>query len=118
VCTGTRGLYCHGICTGYDSINYAGVMVPEAGTVKQDFALVPTSGSGLWSDATDLGYGWKYLDWFGSFWVDEISPWIYHYEHGWAYAWGDETSSIWFWTSDTVYQWIYLLNSASWGVWN
>ena len=94
-------------------------------SLNYDFYLTATGGS-LWSDATDLGNGWKYLEWFGSFWVDETSPWIYHYEHGWAYAYGETTSSIWFytldsgwfWTSDAYYPWIYVLNNAAWGIWD
>lgn len=84
--------------------------------------------TGLWSDATDVGDGWKYLDWFGYFWVDEISTWIYHYEHGWAYPFGESTSDIWFytidkdwfWTSDTVYPWIYVLKGGlwTWDIWD
>jgi len=81
--------------------------------------------SGLWSGATDLGDGWKYLDWFGYFWVDEASQWIYHSVHYWAYPYGENTSSIWFyttdrgwfWTSDLYYPWIYILNTAAWDVW-
>ncbi|MDY6971785.1 MAG: hypothetical protein SV775_05595 [Thermodesulfobacteriota bacterium] len=80
---------------------------------------------GLWSGATDLGDGWKYLDWFGYFWVDEVSQWIYHYLHGWVYPYGEETASIWFytidrgwfWTSDLYYPWIYVLYTGVWDVW-
>ncbi|MDY6974148.1 MAG: hypothetical protein SV775_17815 [Thermodesulfobacteriota bacterium] len=83
-----------------------------------------TSG-GLWSGATDFGDGWKYLEWFGSFWVDDASSWIYHTQHGWVSAYGDSTSSIWlytseigwFWTSDSVYPWIYIANWDVWDIW-
>ncbi|MDY6971657.1 MAG: SBBP repeat-containing protein [Thermodesulfobacteriota bacterium] len=76
----------------------------------------------LWSGATDLGDGWKYLDWFGSFWVDENSPWIYHSEHGWVYAHGKNTSDIWFytieldwfWTSAMAYPMIYVSREGIW----
>ena len=88
--------------------------------------IIITTESGLWSGATDLGDGWKYLDWFGYFRVDETSPWIYHNDHGWVYTYGEDTSSIWFytldmewiWTSDSVYPWIYILKSGAWDVWD
>lgn len=88
--------------------------------------IIITTKSGLWSGATDLGDGLTYLEWFGYLWVDETSPWIYHTDHGWAYAYGEDTSSIWFytfdmgwiWTSDSVYPWIYILDGASWDVWD
>ncbi|MDY6972157.1 MAG: hypothetical protein SV775_07490, partial [Thermodesulfobacteriota bacterium] len=86
-----------------------------------------TQGGGLWSEATDLEDGWKYLDWFGYFWVDETSPWIYHNEHGWAYAYGEDTASVffwvldtaaWVWTSDLYYPIIYNYANSAWETWD
>ncbi|MDY6972121.1 MAG: GEGP motif-containing diheme protein [Thermodesulfobacteriota bacterium] len=110
---------------GYDLTTSTVVVVTEGGTARQNLTLVSTAG-GLWSAATDLGDGWKYLDWFGFFWVDETSPWIYHADHGRAYTYGEETSSIWFytlgkgwiWTADSIYPWVYVLEVGSWDVWN
>ncbi|MDY6973095.1 MAG: hypothetical protein SV775_12295 [Thermodesulfobacteriota bacterium] len=87
----------------------------------------PTESEDLWSGAIDLGYGWKYLDWFGWFRVDEASSWIWHYTHGWVYAYGKSTGDIWFWTSDKnwfwtsdlYYPWIYSFEEGvwAWDVW-
>ena len=84
------------------------------------------AGTGESEGGGKSGTGWKYLDWFGYFWVDETPPWIYHYQHGWVYAYGESTNSIWFytldlgwfWTSDSYYPWIYVLNNGAWGIWD
>ncbi|MDY6972807.1 MAG: right-handed parallel beta-helix repeat-containing protein [Thermodesulfobacteriota bacterium] len=81
---------------------------------------------GLWSGAIDLGAGWKYLEWFGYFWVYGSPSWIWHVEHGWVFSSGTTTTSIsfwtpdmgWFWSSDAYYPWIYIINSAAWEVWD
>ena len=81
---------------------------------------------GLWSGATDLGDGWKYIEWFGYFWVYGNPSWIWHTEHDWVFTSGTSTSSIsfwtpdigWFWTSDAYYPWIYSVNNAAWEMWD
>ena len=35
-------------------------------------------------NAVDLGEGWKWIDFFGSFQADEL-PWVFHEQHGWIY---------------------------------
>lgn len=67
-------------------------------------AVLLTSPGSLWAEATDLGGGWKWLNWFGYFY-DAGSGWIYHNEHGWMYSTGISTASIWFWTSDMGWLW-------------
>jgi hypothetical protein len=78
--------------------------------------------SSIWSNAADLGGGWKWLDWFGYFNVSS-SPWIYHMEHGWLYTFGQTTDSIVFWdhtmvafwwTSESVYPSLYRFSDGAW----
>ncbi|MDY6972298.1 MAG: fibronectin type III domain-containing protein [Thermodesulfobacteriota bacterium] len=107
-----------------DGLYYLTVAAYDADGNVSWYATEVVIGS-QWSDATDLGGGWKYLDWFGYFRVHETSPWIYHHEHGLAYAYGEVTNDIWFysrdnglfWTSDEVYPWIYVSNGDVW-VWD
>lgn len=76
---------------------------------------------GLWSGATSLGGGWKWLNWFGSFY-DASNGWIYHGEHGWMYCSGSAMNSIFFWTQDmgwlwggsTTYPSLYRFNDNAW----
>ena len=76
----------------------------------------------LWQNAVDLGKGWKWLQWFGTFNTDN-SPWIYHQTLGWLYAYGTTQDSIWFWddtmnafwwTSQTVYPYMYRASDGAW----
>ena len=76
----------------------------------------------LWQGATDLGSGWKWLDWFGYLNTGN-SPWIYHVTHGWLYPFGTSADSIWFWdpgmntfwwTSQTVYPYVYRASDNAW----
>ena len=76
--------------------------------------------SDLWSDAEDVGEGWKRLDWFGLF-SDTYHPWICHREHGWMYPLGSSTRSLlfwnehldWLWTGEEVYPFLWQLHDSS-----
>lgn len=82
--------------------------------------LVQPSGT-LWSGASDLGGGWKWLDWFGYF-NDGSYPWISHAEHGWMYSVSASTDDIWFftqdmgwlWTRQSVYPYMYRSGDGAW----
>ncbi|MFC1452195.1 hypothetical protein ACFLSJ_02475 [Verrucomicrobiota bacterium] len=64
----------------------------------------PPDRSGLWINAADVGEGWRWLPWFGYFNVI-TDPWIYHQQHGWMYAVGTTTASIWFYADDMGWLW-------------
>lgn len=77
---------------------------------------------GFWRDALDLGNGWRYLDWFGTFNVGG-APRIYHLEHGWLESMGTDASSMPFydwelgqfwWTRDTAYPCLYRYADGAW----
>lgn len=49
-----------------------------------------------YADATDMGNGWRWSAWLGSFNVS-FDPWIYHAQHGWLLVWPDGPESVFFW---------------------
>lgn len=68
----------------------------------------------LWPDATPLSNGWYRVEWYG--YVSSHGDWIYHAEHGWQYALGDGSGSlyaydvnmgVWAWTSQEIYPVMY-----------
>ena len=72
--------------------------------------------------ATDLGGGWAWLNWLGSFNAAN-DPWIYHAQHGWLFPFADGPESVYFWdgemnsiiwTSETVYPSIYRFSDEKW----
>ncbi|MFC1452656.1 hypothetical protein ACFLSJ_04845 [Verrucomicrobiota bacterium] len=78
---------------------------------------------GPWQGASDLGGGWHWLDWFGSFWASDTHDWVYHNELGWMYTFGSTTSDLVFWqllmgdlwwTSDSAYPFAYRFSDAAW----
>ena len=82
----------------------------------------PPGPGGLWDKATDLGNGWKWLDWFGYLNLNN-SPWIYHQEHHWLYPFGQSTASIVFWdpamnafwwTGAALYPFCYRFSDGAW----
>ncbi|MFC1452404.1 right-handed parallel beta-helix repeat-containing protein [Verrucomicrobiota bacterium] len=87
--------------------------------------LQPPTGSAsnkaLWTEAVDLGGGWKWLDWFGYFNTSH-DPWVYHAQHAWMYAVGDIASNIylystdlgWLWTGQNFYPWMYRFSGSDW----
>ena len=74
----------------------------------------------VFSNATDCGSGWKQSAWFGHFY--DISPWVYHSEHGWLYVVGNSSTNVymwsayggWWWTAQTVYPFFYSFDEQSW----
>jgi hypothetical protein len=75
-----------------------------------------------YSEAVDLGSGWRWLNWLGSFNVSN-DPWIYHAQHGWLYPFADGPESVYFWdnemgaflwTSEMVYPSLYRFSDGQW----
>ena len=79
----------------------------------------------LWySEASELGGDWYWLDWFGYF-NSSQDPWLYHNEHGWlylfpsvtdtdsVYMWDNSMQSI-LWTSQAVYPSMYRFSDSTW----
>ena len=77
--------------------------------------------SPLWRGASDLGDGWRWLNWFGYF-AEIGNDWIFHLQHGWMYPVGTNSASLWLWTSDmdwlwttaTTYPYLYRNDDSAW----
>lgn len=62
------------------------------------------SAGGIWAGAVNLGGGWKWLAWFGSF-ADQGNGWIYHETLGWQYCLGSSNNNIWMWSTCALWLW-------------
>ena len=70
---------------------------------------------------SDLGNGWRYSDWFKTFYIDVNSHWAYHIDHHWIYISSNDTSSLyfykngnWLWTDPLIYPFAYNYDTNSW----
>ena len=71
--------------------------------------------------AIDIGGNWRWIDWFGSFQVDQI-PWLFHEHYGWIFA-GDGNLNTgqflldltlgWIWTDKRSYPHIFSFDRNS-----
>ncbi|MFL2937528.1 MAG: SUMF1/EgtB/PvdO family nonheme iron enzyme [Opitutales bacterium] len=112
-----RFLQWEGNFTGSKTANPLTLSVTEDLNVTASFELIPYfSKSG-----TDLGNGWRSIDWFGTYCVMNASDWIYHLGYGWIYMIAEDPSSVWFyynkswkWTNSTVYPFAHDHSSNSW----
>jgi len=60
----------------------------------------------FWEQATDLGQGWKLLDWFGYYYLPNPSNcWIYHSLFGWIYLIEISNSSFWLYSDEYGWLW-------------
>jgi hypothetical protein len=93
-----------------------------SGTAGADAAWVDQASGGLFGSAVDLGSGWRWSPWFG--YVNTVSsPWFYHQQHGWLYAFGQDVQDLTFWdsemtafwwTRDDRYPYVYRFDDAEW----
>lgn len=82
-----------------------------------------------WDTATDFGFGWKTVDWFGSYFNPSneshinYGSWIFHAKLGWMYIKSDSFDSVWIWsdlingwgwTNDSTFGYIYLDKTDTW----
>lgn len=75
----------------------------------------------LSSTGSDLGSGWRSLNWFGAYYPFS-SGWILHADHGWMYSKSASMDSFWFWqenykwcwTTQTVYPWVWFHEDQVW----
>jgi hypothetical protein len=73
-------------------------------------------------NAVDLGEGWKWIDFFGSYQTDQ-QPWIFHEQNGWMYL-GEgnlntgqyflDTTLAWIWTNRHIYPRVFSVDRNSW----
>lgn len=115
--------------TGYQFSHWSGdasgSQNPLPITINQDTSIIANFSeideSNKWSNASNLGNGWKSFSWFGSFY-ETNSNWIYHLKLGWIYRHGDNLSSLWFYspelgwifTSNTLFPYLYVHQDSAW----
>ena len=73
--------------------------------------------------AVELGAGWWFSDWFGSFNMNFL-PWIFHSEHSWMFVFRESTSTSvflydfelngWLFTEPTSYPSMYSFGRNAW----
>lgn len=51
--------------------------------------------SRVWGGSSYLTGNWLQLDWFGIFYQDEVTNWLYHYHLGWLYPEGSDPDRFW-----------------------
>ena len=74
-----------------------------------------------WNTATDVGNGWRHLEWFGYFY-ENPTAWIYHIRLGWLYRLSTENGSTWLyfpnhgwmWTNRASYPYFYDSSTQAW----
>ena len=115
--SGYRFLQWEGNFTGGKKANPLTLIVTEDLNVTASFELIPYFAK----SGTDLGNGWRSIDWFGAYFVMNASDWIYHLGHGWIYMVSDNPSSVWFfsngtwkWTNSSIYPFAHDHSSNSW----
>ena len=70
---------------------------------------------------TDLGLGWRSLDWFGVY-FPYSSGWYFHLDHSWIYSITESLDSIWYWhethkwcwTNQTAFPWVWFHDEQNW----
>lgn len=92
--------------------------------IRSKSVSVEFSTGGLTWDAgyTDLGNGWRWLDWFGAY-TPVADNWIYHQYHDYLYIspnalpdsiWLWAQGAGWTWTSSTTYPSLYVSRFGTW----
>ena len=120
----------------YDYLGWSVAMSQDGATVVAGAPYATVGGNSFqgavyvfqgsfWQNATDLGNGWMWLNWFGYFYSGS-SPWICHQTLGWLYPYATSTANIWcwdpqwdgqggwWWTSSSVFPWIYSVTEGEW----
>ena len=64
-----------------------------------------SSHSAIVALSDDLGYGWRYSDWFGYFFTTPSSGWIYHQGFGWLFSGMTKINDYWFYHSRLGWLW-------------
>ena len=89
--------------------------VQRTGNQPNSKALLTFSGS-------ELGSGWRKIQWFGFYQPDGSSNWLYHAELGWLFVKAPSLGSIWLydqalnwlWTSESVFPFLWSDDKGEW----
>ena len=99
-----------------------GTTNPLSITIESDLTVSPIFQlTSSWSNSSDLGDGWKNLDWFGTFFEGD-SPWVYHTGMKWLYLEGDDMDSTWLhmedrgwlFTTQSIFPFLYDASTEGW----
>ena len=84
---------------------------------------ITPSGSSPFGEVSDLGGGWKFSDWFGSY-NDSTAPWMFHAEHEFVFIFEESTPDSvfyfdlaaggWFWTNSSSYPSLFSFGRSAW----
>ena len=69
-----------------------------------EYVVPGDASSSLWPDSIDLGQGWRWSAWWGTF-NNGFFPWILHQQHGWLYISGTDPASFWVFDSALAWWW-------------
>lgn len=79
-------------------------------------------GVDYWAEEVDLGGGWKWVDWFGTY-NTSTSPWFNHDQHRFLYYFEadpcnlffyEDTMHAWWWTLPNIYPFVYRFSDEAW----
>lgn len=82
-----------------------------------------TSGLSRINNSIKLDNDWMLSNWFGYFWEDNNTSWVYHEILGWIFIHQNEDESVWFyhnqqkdwfWTKNEIYSFLYSHNQKKW----
>ena len=95
--------------------------------IKSDLSVSavfePLPNPSFWTQGSDIGDGWKYLDWFGYYCLPtQSSSWVYHYHHGWIYLVENSDNSFWaymdghgwVWSKQKFFPIVYRISGSGW----
>lgn len=94
----------------------------QAGTIQKLFRIIVQS-TDPFSNSTDLGNGWMESNWFGIYFQQPESDWIYQIDLGWLYLEnnpGEPGAFLWhptlgwLWTNNSAYPLIYSYDLKAW----
>ncbi len=92
------------------------------GSIKKLRTPEKVSPTDWWNGASEMGDGWMWSDWLGSFRRHAGTDWVYNSRLGWIYvetdhsggAWMWNTKQGWMWTEKGVWPYLYLNRSGKW----
>ena len=102
---------------------YIGVKgTSQTGSLQKFFRIIVQS-TDPFSNSIDLGNGWMESNWFGIYFQQPETDWIYHLDFGWLYLENDpvepgafvwHSTLGWLWTNNSAYPLIYSYDLEAW----
>ncbi len=93
------------------------------GASQSTESVAESSSANFWTTGTDLGGGWRALEWQSAVYVEQF-PFVFHSVHGWIYSESMHENDVWYhdsdlemgwlWTNRTVYPFLYRVRDDAW----